>query len=332
MYSYWAYGLNIHSDLALPELVDGEETREEGERDVLIRLGRVDPLPFEANDTGRHIRPTPQGVYLSWQGVGRFLVRDGCEIVVDPLPGVEERVVRLFILGTTFAVLLHQREGIVVLHASVAVISDQAVAFVGAKHAGKSTMVATLHALGHELVADDILAVDMRQGGPVALPGFPHLKLWPDTVVSLGYAPDLLPRLRSEVEKRGRRLAEGFAREPVPLRCIYELGSGSAPEIEPIRRQEAMIRLMPHWYGARFGSELLHALGLSTHFLQCATLASKVAVCRLKRPRSLSLLPDVARLVEAHLASGLQRVPEWVAGPEQRAEPAINFVPGGYTS
>jgi len=319
MYAHNAYGLSIHSAFPLPELMAIEKCLDENadivrasEADVVIRLGKVNSLSLEAdqaNGAGRHIHPTSEGVYLAWDDVGKFLVRDGREIVVDPLPGVEERVVRLFILGTTLAMLLHQRGDVVVLHASVAAISGQGAAFVGPKHAGKSTMVAALHAEGHTLVADDILVVDMSQDRPMALPGFPHLKLWPDSAASLGQIPDTLPRLRPELEKRGQRINSGFSSTPIPLQCIYVLSQGPEPEIEPLSPQQALIELMPHWYGARFGTELLQTLGLSTHLRQCASLANRVSVCHLRRPRALSTLPDVTRLVEAH-ADKLHRISE----------------------
>lgn len=307
LYSYNAYGLSVHSVLPLPELVASEKTfaSNEEKADVVIHFGKVKDVPAEPHSMGRYIHATPTEVHLSWDGIGAFLVRDGREIIVDPLPEVQEQVLRLFILGTTWAMLLHQRENIIVLHASVVAVSDQAAAFIGDKGAGKSTMAAALQAQEHDLVSDDILAIDMSQDCPMALPGFPHLKLWPDSVVSLGHIPETLPRLRPELEKRGHRVATAFTRAPVPLRCIYVLNQGLKPEIELLHPQQALKELMPHWYGARFGMELLQALGLSSHFLQCANLANKIPVCRLKRPRSLSALPDVTRLVEEHLTTGL---------------------------
>ncbi len=307
MFSHVAYGLKIHSALPLPELIAGQAAFTENEADVNIRFGKIKAVPFETNGATRHIHASDEKIYLFWQGVGLFMVRDGREIIIDPVPGVEESVLRLFVLGTTLAMLLHQR-GQMVLHASTVAISGRAVAFAGAKKAGKSIMAATLHAQGHELLADDILAVDMRTGNPMALPGFPYLKLWPDSVASLGYAPETLPRLRPELEKRGCRITTGFSQSPVPLKCIYLLNHGPELKIEPLRPSETLIKLMPHWYGARFGINLLQSLGLSTHFLQCAALVNKITICRLERPDNLSTLPDVARLVEEHLASDLRQI------------------------
>ena len=311
MYSYKAYGLRIQAALALPELNNCAEASiaDRGDADVIIRLGKVEDLPVETSRASRYIYATPERIHLKWPGVGTFLVRGGQEIVIDPEPGTEERVLRLFILGTTLAILLHQRGELVVLHASAAAISGEAVAFVGVKGAGKSTIAAILHQLGHDLVADDILGIDLERCCPTAHPSYPHLKLWPDSVISLGFVPETLPQLRSEVEKRGYRIANGFSSAPVPLRCIYVLSQGNDLVIEPLDPREAWIELMPHWYGARFGNELVEALGLSTHFSQCANLAKSVMVCRLKRPPFLSALPDVARLVEEHLASDHRILP-----------------------
>ena len=228
LYTYVAYGLRIAAALPLPELTTAESGPEkcQPEADVVVRFGKVAGCSGRTRGAHRSLCATDTGMLLTWEGVGAFLVRDGCEIIVDPDPGVEEHVLRLFILGTTFAVLLHQRKEVTVLHASVVAIAGQAIAFAGAKGMGKSTMAAALQARGHDLVADDILAVKMQGDQPVALPGFPHLKLWPDSLASLGYGAERLPRLRPEVEKRGYRLNAGFTPMPVPLRCIYLLSSG----------------------------------------------------------------------------------------------------------
>src|SRR2546421_132869 len=72
-------------------------------------------------------------------GVGAFLVRGGREIVVDPAPGVEARVLRLSILGPAFGLLLHQR-GRFVLHASAVASGGGVLAFAGGSGWGKSTL------------------------------------------------------------------------------------------------------------------------------------------------------------------------------------------------
>ena len=294
-HKYKAYGLNIDSEFALPELVGGE-----GEADVIIRKGRIKSLPPEASGCYSYYKATDDGIYLAWDGVGAFLVRNGCEMIVDPCPGAEDRIIRLFILGTSLAMLLHQRKNMIVLHASVVELSGKAVAFVGEKRAGKSTLAGMFHKQGRNLIADDILAIKMNKGNVDVVPGFPHLKLWPDSVESLGFSPNDLPRLRPELEKRSYRLHDSFSKIPLPLNGIYVLADGPETIIETLQPQKALLSLMPHWYGARFGIDFLQNLGLSIHFQQCAKLVNFIPVYNLVRPRSLHELVEVARQVELH--------------------------------
>ena len=302
VYSYRACGLNIESDLRLPELDIGHEPRfSSGGADVVIRFDRLERFSHLARQQARHIRPTPEGIHLFWRDTGAFLVRDGREIVVDPIPGVREPLLRLFLLGTTMAMLLHQRGEVVVLHGSVVAGAGQAVAFLGNKGAGKSTLAAAMHARGHDLLSDDILAIDVRGESVMAVPSFPHLKLWPDSATSIGYAPEDMPRLRPELEKRGYHPSTGFVTMPMPLKQIYVLDVAAELAEKIMSSRDASLALMQNWYGARFGAEVLRTLGLSAHFRQCAELASRVQVCYLQRPLDFNALDDLVRLVEDNL-------------------------------
>src|SRR6202011_1801088 len=115
-----------------------------------------------------------------------FVIRKGEEIIIDALPGADNRLVCFFIMDTGLGVLLHQL-GRLVLHASAAVVNKTAVGFLGASGWGKSTMVESLRLRGHTVVADDILAINcIRNEEPMIFPGVPILKLWPKTLYSMG--------------------------------------------------------------------------------------------------------------------------------------------------
>jgi hypothetical protein len=60
------------------------------------------------------------------------------------------------------------------------------------------------------------------------------------------------------------------------------------------------LELLPHWYCARFDSQVLQNLGLGTQFLQCANLVKQVPLYRLKRPRALDRLDEVGQFVREH--------------------------------
>lgn len=293
MFSYLAYGLTIRAAIPLPELAEEAEGGEvEGE--VSIRFGCVEYPPSAIPERGwGYFGSALQEDYLFWKEVGWFLVRGGHDIVIEPCSGLDERTLRLFILGPVLAVLLRQR-GHLLLHASAVAVDDEAVLFMGSAGWGKSTAAAALHARGHGLVTDDVAALRVGQGCPMLLPGFPQLKLWPKTLVSLGEDPKQLARCNPRLEKRARPATRKFSSTPLPLKRIYVLDEGDAPEISLLRPQEALAELVRHTYGAL-------GVGNSSHFFDCASIIKEAPICRLRRQKSLSRLSELAQFVEDDL-------------------------------
>jgi energy-coupling factor transporter ATP-binding protein EcfA2 len=291
LHQYTTYGLHIDSEIVFPELLPGEQSF-----NVRIRLASIDvPPPSGKRRISRKV--TPDEAILFWENVGALQIRNGNEIIADPLPEVEERVLRLFILGAGLAVLLHQR-GYLILHASAVSVKGHAVCFLGNSGAGKSTMAAAMHDRGHHLVADDIVAVQTRDDGlPLVYAGFPQLKIWPELLDILKHVPDELPQLHPHLEKRGLRVPEGFPQGSLPLGCLYVLKQVDQVENEivPIPPQEALIELVR----LSFIVGILERTGTSArHFKQSSSLVNQIPICRLIRQKSLPDLPALARLVE----------------------------------
>jgi hypothetical protein len=287
VYCYTAYGLNVRSEFAFPEL----EVAENGS-DVLIRLGTLNGLVRRSiNERNAFLGETPN--------VGTFLVQDGCEIVVDPSPGVDEALLRTIILGPILAVLLRQR-GLFVLHASSIAVHGAAVAFLGGSGYGKSTLAEAFYGRGYGIITDDLMAVHIGADRLWVFPGYPHVKLLPDTVCSLGYALAALPLLHSQTEKRVHYILSRLPQLSLPLKRLYVLASGPHNEIEPLQPQDAFVELTRN---SRAIGLLRSPNFVMTHFHQCARLVEGVSICRLKRPSSLLALADTVRLVEEDLSS-----------------------------
>ena len=294
MYSYKAYSLGLHSVLPLPEL-EATET----EMDVMIQFSEVATPPPEAKEKGYHYWRVGQDVYLFWAELGTFRIREGREITIAKAPHIDKKRLTPPILGACMAVLLQQR-GYLILHASAVCFPDGAIAFVGEKGWGKSTMAATLQVHGYPLLTDDVLAVKLDgDEEPIALPAFPQVKLWPSAVTALGGEPESLPRIVPELTKRVRRLKEDFSPDPIVLKKIYLLGKGDSVGIQSLPFKEVLGTMFSHSYSGRFGKHLLHQ-GEAFHFRQCMTLAKQVPIYRLQRPSALSLLPEIAQTVENH--------------------------------
>lgn len=293
MAGYTAYQLNIESSLPLPELLTSARNA-----DVTIRLGELLPPERQDGGTTSCLLAAPQEAWLSWDEVGVFRVRHGTEVVIMPAPGVKPEVLRLFLLGPAMAFLLHQR-GRLILHGSAVAVDGQAVVILGASGWGKSTLAAALHARGHDILADDLAVID-PSGRPQALvlPGFPQLKLWPEAATSLHIQPETLVELHPQMEKRGRRLLEGFKAEPLPLGMIYVLAEHEQAyvKIESLQPQMAFVDLIRHSFLAR----LLAETGAGQrHFEQCTCLVNSCPMRRISRRKDLADLPQLAAMVEA---------------------------------
>jgi len=295
MHLYSAYGLSVRSSLLLPELTSPAGAIRPV--DVTIRLGRVRRRPPQLDPAGFGFWSTGDEACHVLEKVGAFLVRAGREIVIDPAPGVEDRLIRLSLLGPALGLLLHQR-GLLVLHASVVARGDTAIAILGSSGWGKSTIAAALYAKGYDLVTDDVTAVRFDDDGPYVLPGFPQVKLWPEAATLLGETPEDLPLLHPAFDKRAWRVARGFSGQARRLRHTFVLAAGPAPRFEPLQPREACLELLAHWYGHRFGSGLLPQRAAAVHLRQCGELAGWVSMRRAYRSGGPATLLHLADLID----------------------------------
>jgi energy-coupling factor transporter ATP-binding protein EcfA2 len=282
-----AFALTIASEIPLIDLPAGA-----GHADVAVRIATlVQPRPDAGTWT---VSAAPDEAHGWAEGAGAFRVRGGNEIVIDPMSGADERALRLAIVGPLLGVILSQR-GRFVLHASSVAIDGAAVAFAGPSGRGKSTLVAALADAGHPLIADDITVIDQDGTAPFVQPGFPRVKLWPDSASALSHDIEALPLLHPDREKRSL-LLETFHSTALPLVRCYLLEDGDAEQVSEIAGSAAVLSLVRLTYQASW----MHESGVSgANLLHCGALARSGVVRRLHRRRSFSALPEVIRFIEA---------------------------------
>jgi len=304
---YSAYGLCIQSHWELPPLLRGS-----GSPDVIVREASADEFPRRViAQPGWHV-PSSDAIYLHAGALGQFGARAGNELVALPAPTLDATTLTNFLITTALNLILFQR-GYLLLHASVVAIDGAAVAFLGGSGWGKSTLAAALEARGHRVIADDTLALDLSDPTtPRALPAFPQMKLYPDSLELVGVAADGLPRVQTlhvngAGDKRFRSLADQFVDGGAPLKRLYVLERRDHAEIARLSRGAAFPELMQHSFvgklAAAFGVDLLAVNGRAlTHLRQCTTLLDAVPVARLYRPWDLGALGGAAALVERDIA------------------------------
>lgn len=280
---YTCYNLIISSDIALPELLPQSREAEVDEPDVRISLGRVGVNSIKHDDVvglERNLSDSAGIQVLNVPDIGLFIVCEGRKVIIDPIPGVDEDSIRLFLLGTVFGVLLFQRK-MLVLHGNAVRIGNRCVVCVGDSGSGKSTLAAGFMRRGYDILADDVVPIG---DGYHALPGFPRIKLWRDTIDQLGIDADSLKHIRPGVEKFNYPLFEQFADKRLPVRWIYVLEKHDKPEIvfEPISGFQSFKQLYKNTFGVHF----IHNMAIDAEHLEfCAGLARNVRLARVIRPQ-----------------------------------------------
>lgn len=295
-----AYQYLIESELEFPEFLPatGNDT---GAPSITIRYGDV-PTELE-NPTGKGVlyQASAHQFLLKLDGVARYLVRNGNEIVVQPAPGSLASDVRVFLLGSCLGALLHQR-GVLVLHASGIGTEKGAFLFTGPSGIGKSTLLGELLRQGHKMLVDDVCAitpdaVGYPSGYPVVQPAYPRTRVWADTARQLAVETEGLDRTRPEMEKFERQMPEQFWDQPAPLRRIYHLTSNNKDELslKPLPRVQTFGAVLHNTYRHVFldGLEMR-----KPHFDLVSAVASQVGVTRVVRPSGSFKLAELADLIE----------------------------------
>lgn len=291
MFRYSLYGLQVASALECPELRPGEE----GPAQVSVRYGQVAPAP---HPTGRVVAQAdgPDSFRLEIPGVGRFHIANGCEIVIDREDQTEDAAVRLFLLGSAFGALLHQRR-ITPIHGSAVEVGGGAIIFCGPQGHGKSTLAGAFAGRGHPLLSDDVCALTVAEDGVWLHPAFPRLNLLPDAVqrlgVSVGDGVDVQPYT-------GKHLVPvaDFASRPIRLLAVYELHPAPVERIvlRPLTGYERLTSLMGNTYRVQFAEQMGYA---ARHFAALQEISRHIRTVRVERPDAAYLLDELVEAIRS---------------------------------
>ncbi len=289
MFKYKAFDLSISSEIELPELLPCEY----GD-DVHIKFGKLNVKDEVPLVEGKNFRVTGKGTFLFWDDVGTICVKKGKTVILDPVPDIDPDFLRLFILGVSFGVILHQR-GFLVLHASSVSVNGKGVAFIGNSGQGKSTTAFSLILNGHGLVSDDVLPVKIEDGKIRVYPGFPALKLTRNTVL-----PFKNFEIKPNFSKYFYSFKDGFTSSPLKLEHIFILEQGNKLAFNDINLRKALMSLVKNSYCIKLFMDGENRDNL----LQCSEIVKKVPITSLKFYKSLPELTKISEFIEKQLNDG----------------------------
>jgi hypothetical protein len=312
------FGLLLRSNLSIPGLTP--ERASAKSPDVEVHFGVLPGAICDSQNTveelvyaSSYLAESGEPALKTWKIASGAFLRldyfDGTQFWLDPegtavwavWPATQSlEDVATYLLGPVLGLLLRLR-GVPCLHASAVTFGESTVAFAGSEGKGKSTTAAALASRGHAVISDDIVALTEREGSFFALPAYPYLSLWPESVAML-YGPNKeLPSFSPNYDKRQLLLAENclrFQDKQVQLGAVFLLGErvadSSAPFVEKLPAREVLVSLVANSYATNMLDKDMRA----QEFELFGRLVTSVPVWRL-RPHEdgskIGLLCDVIR-------------------------------------
>ncbi len=295
MHYYHAFGLNIKSELELPELLSLQAAAQP--IDVSMKLGEVSPSGLsEVVASGAFYQANHNAFWLHVPNIAYYLVENGQTITISPCHGSDADSIRVFLLGSTIGALLMQRN-MLLLHGNAIKVGEHCVSFLGQSGVGKSTLSGAFMQRGYRVLADDVCVVN---DASEVIPGFPHIKLWADARQKLGFQAKACRRIRPKLEKFSVSLASAFYPKPTILSAVYILCPHNQNNFE-LQVLDGMQKLMP-LKNNTYRIQYLKGLGKTqTYLKQTGTLASKIRVVRLHRPDTGFKLDELVGVIESDL-------------------------------
>jgi hypothetical protein len=291
--TYKAFGFNVSSDIALPELQAVSEGVDS--IDISIEAGAVSQLWEDSVKLNPYTSVSEYMVMFYIPETAIYAIRNGKEIIYTPLEGSCDDANRLYLLGSCMGALLMQR-GILPLHGSAIEIDGKAYAIVGDSGAGKSTLASAFLREGYRLISDDVIPVTMCDGVPMVTPAYPQQKLWLESLNHFGMESEGLRPIIDRETKFAIPVQSQFVSKSLPLAGVFELVKTENDHLEflPVTNLQRLHTLFCHTYR----NFLIGPMGLMEwHFNLIAGFVNKIELFQIRRPITHFTAREIASLI-----------------------------------
>lgn len=290
MYYYKIYGLHIKTDYLLEEALEIPEIPQE-QVDVEIQEGKLDEkitTEMELDDkySGGYVyRIEPRWGWIRAKGQGCCLLENGRKVTYELKDTYNPLEMNQIFLCAVLPNILIQR-GEVAMHGSGIMLENKAIIVSGVSGAGKSTLAKELLKNGGVFMADDTVALLLKEQKVYAQGAYPQQKICLDAMKDFEQTDAELILLPPDGgrEKYAVRLKSGFCMEEKELQAIFIVQPEDVEQVtlKEINGSEKIKYLINNLYQYRIYQEGGMAAEV---FKKCIEIANRVKIYVIFRPQ-----------------------------------------------
>lgn len=271
-------------------------------KDVKIEIATGKREVFEPLYSDEYYRLTQREFSMNVPGVAWFYASDGEFVSVMPRPGADISSVELYLNGSVYGAILHQRK-IMPLHGSCFTYEGLGVMICGSTGAGKSSLTASFCLSGAEFLTDDVTPILVKDSEPLIWALSDRIKLWNDTLKQLEQEEGGLNRVDPGWEKFYYPMDEAGGKT-VRLDLIYilEIKTTGDTEFEELSGSSKFTVLRNEIYRIEFLQGMPE--NEPVYFQNVVDISNRVRVFRVQRPENIRVREFMAT-VSAHITANV---------------------------
>ena len=303
MNNYLFFGQLIISEIKFPGIEPLSST-EEFRNPIKVLLGKtpqylINPptveKPFSTFNENEFLYRIPE--------IANYYIRDGKEIIIEPISDNETEVL-LFFYSNALAAVLFQRN-LFPFHASGVKINEKKIVlFPAPSRTGKSTTAIFLEKRGYPIFSDDTVLLEMIDGKCYATPSYPILRLWQKTMEASEH-PDKEDayELRPGLNKFGVFLGDKFSHAKMEVAALVFLNSQSDKlSVHPLKTKDVFLQLGHNVYRKQWIVGMKKQI---SQFQLVSSISQSLSAYQANRPKESATFQEFSEVIDQEIITKL---------------------------
>jgi hypothetical protein len=300
LYKYFAYGIPIISSIELPAFV--EYSDEINAKPIYVSKGKapetlqtyaLEEKPFSTFNETELIYAVPS--------VARYYVRNGEQIIIEPLEGNWSEIL-LYFYSNCLAAALLQRDLIPFHVSGVFINENQVLLFAAPSRTGKSTTSVMLQQKGYAPFTDDTAVLSVEEGKCFAQASYPMIRLWQNSIAQQTVLEENTKqniRTDIEIDKYGFTFHQQFVTGKVEVAGIVFLeAEGIEIKIERLKTKPTIEHLGNNIYRKQWLNGMKKQI---LQFKQLTSIVNAIPTWIATRPKTQATFESFADAIEQQI-------------------------------